>query len=141
MLQMLEGCFLNRRISPQYKSCLSSLPCGQHCPWLSVSQENFSASSLLAGLILSRQTPLTDVQPSCMSPCQDPGGHIAPSWSRRRDLWLTVCPPGPQDYITKLASSLKRRLEEGCPTSRPPMGFDLLPGPTMAILFPNLSGF
>ena len=121
MPQRWEGHFQNSGISPGCKGCLSSFPCGQHCPWLSESQENFSASSLWLGQLSSKQTEPTGVQHPCMS-------RLPETWRMHRPrLKLTERPVAHslpswfQDYITELAFSLKQQPEGGCPTPSLPL--------------------
>lgn len=100
---------------------LGTCPAG-HCPWLGVSQNFFSAPSLLAKPTALQADQAHRWQPSCMAHLSEAWRMHLPSWSRHRGLWLMVSPPGPQHYMENLAFSLKQQLEGGCPTSSPPLG-------------------
>lgn len=70
MLQRWETCFRNIGIRPQCKGCLSSFPCGWHCPGWALPLAECVTGELppfWLSRLLSRQTQRTDVHPSCTS--------------------------------------------------------------------------
>lgn len=121
-----EGPFPSSEIRLSAKAASPPLPV-DHTLWLSGHRRtSLSPSSGWANSSPGRSSPWMYSPPIRLT-CQKQRKHRPRL--EQRGLWPTVCPPGPQDHITKLAFLLKQQLEGGCPTSSPPLGSSPSPRP------------